>query len=83
MIFDDCEYCNGKVIEKKVKVDYRYQGELVVIKDVPLGVCQECGERYYDASVIKMMERIAKSKDKIKETMIVPVTDFEQITTLV
>ncbi len=78
MVFESCEYCGGNVKKKRIAVDYRYHGELVVIKDVPVGVCQDCGERYYDASVIKVMEKIAKTSDKIKNRISVPITSFEQ-----
>lgn len=38
-------FLRGEVLEKKVTVDYRWGDELItVIKSVPAGICQICGE---------------------------------------
>ena len=50
-----CEYCNGPIEQRKVMVQYHYQRRLILIEHVPAGVCQHCGERYYDDRVV--MER--------------------------
>ncbi|MBI2090496.1 MAG: YgiT-type zinc finger protein [Deltaproteobacteria bacterium] len=44
-----------------------------MIKNVPAGVCEVCGEQYFKAKIIKAMERVARSKKKPKETVKVPV----------
>ena len=48
----ECEYCSGEIRQKKVTVDHWYKEKLVIIKDVPVGVCQECGQRYYAAATL-------------------------------
>lgn len=35
---------------------------LKVIEHVPAGVCQQCGERYFQSSVYKAMEQLASSQ---------------------
>ena len=52
MKYESCEYCDGKVHAKKVTAQYRYKGRLVIIENVPAGVCRGCGERYYDATTL-------------------------------
>jgi len=42
-----CYFCKGKIEEKRVRVDFRWGDELVVIEDVPAEVCQQCGEKYF------------------------------------
>ena len=61
-----CYFCKGKVVEKKVKVDFRWGDELVVIEDVPAEVCQQCGEKYFSPEVYKEMENLAKTKGNEK-----------------
>lgn len=53
--------------EKHVTVDFRWGEELVIIENVPAKVCNECGERYYAAKVVRQMEQIAKEKRKGRE----------------
>ena len=77
-IYHDCHFCGGKVEEKRVTVDYRWGEELLaVLKNVPAGVCQVCGERYFKAEVVKDMERTANSsKEKeIAEKIQIPVLE--------
>jgi YgiT-type zinc finger domain-containing protein len=49
------------VKESRVVVDYRWGDDLLaIIEDVPAGVCEVCGERYFKAAVVKAMERTAR-----------------------
>lgn len=42
-----CFFCGGDVVPIIVgNFDYRLEGQLYVIKKVPAGLCQECGEKY-------------------------------------
>jgi hypothetical protein len=60
-----------------LSVDHRWGEDLVtVLKNVPAGVCQVCGEQYYKAEIVKEMERSAKSKGKVKEFIRVPVREL-------
>jgi len=77
-VYHKCHFCGGVVSEKKITVDYRW-GEVMVtvIKNVPVGVCQICGEQYFKARIVKAMERVARSKKKPKEILRVPVRELK------
>ncbi|MBC8449116.1 MAG: type II toxin-antitoxin system MqsA family antitoxin [Chloroflexi bacterium] len=79
MRFDPCEYCDGPVVEKSLTEYERSGGRLVVIENVPVGVCQRCGERYYLASVVEAMERIAQMRAEPERTIIVPVRQYQEV----
>ena len=72
-----CEYCDGTVRQRKVIDDYWTDEGLVIIEDVPVGVCDRCGERYYDARVLQEMARIAGRRGAIERTIQVPITRFD------
>ena len=56
-VYHQCHFCSGKVSEQKITADYRWGEELItVIKKVPAGVCEVCGEKYFKADVVKAME---------------------------
>ena len=82
MKYDNCEYCGAEVKEKRVRTDYRAGNRLVVIEDVPLGVCVRCGERYYDAKVLKRLEIIANQRKKPKKVISVPVKWYDEAVSL-
>lgn len=77
-IYHKCHFCGGKVVEEEeVTVDYRWGKELLtIIKNVPAGVCQICGEQYFKAEVVKEMEKLAHSKAKARAIIKVPVQEM-------
>ncbi|MBI5042852.1 MAG: type II toxin-antitoxin system MqsA family antitoxin [Nitrospirae bacterium] len=72
-----CYFCKGKVAEQHVDIDYRWGDTLVVIKNVPAGVCQQCGEKYLSSDVYKELERMAKSKSHLTGKMSVDILAYE------
>jgi len=75
--YHKCHFCGGEVLEKRITVDYRWGDELVaVIKNVPAGVCQVCGEQYLKADIVKEMERLVHSKEKPKKMIQVPLKEL-------
>jgi YgiT-type zinc finger domain-containing protein len=44
------------VEESRVEYDYRRRGHLLIISNVPAGVCRQCGEKYFTPDVLKKMD---------------------------
>jgi len=73
-VYHRCHFCGGEVVEQLVITDYRCGPELLaVIRDVPAGICQVCGEQYLKAEVVKEMERLAHTQEAPEEVLQVPV----------
>ena len=73
-----CHFCKGDVVEQRVTVDYRWgEALLVVIRNVPAGVCQVCGEQYFKAEVVKEMEKLAQAQEEATEVIHVPVRELQ------
>lgn len=51
--FGDCTFCGGEVAERRIEYDYRRKGHLLVISNVPAGICSQCGEKYFTPDVLK------------------------------
>ena len=73
-----CYFCKGKVSEEEVVVDFRWGQDLVVIEDVPAGVCHQCGEKYFDSKVYKEMEKLARAKEKPARQITVNILNFHE-----
>jgi len=73
--YGDCSFCGGEVKPEKVELDYRYKGKLYIFRDVPVGVCQQCGEKYLTAEVVKVIESRIRTKEKWDKVQ-VPVDVF-------
>jgi YgiT-type zinc finger domain-containing protein len=56
-----CFMCEGDLEQKLVTVERDWMGKKIIIEDVPTEVCDQCGERYFDAETTLRMERIKKA----------------------
>ena len=74
----ECYFCKGRVVEEKVNVDFRWGRKLKVIENVPAGVCQQCGEKYFQSAVYKAMEKLAASRAKPAAHLTVDVVRFKK-----
>lgn len=53
-----CNFCGSEDYEER-KIDYLYshKGEYLLVPNTPVEVCLNCGMVYYDAAVLKEIER--------------------------
>ena len=58
MIPDRCTFCKGRLEEEKTEFIARAGGEVVVIKDVPAYVCDQCGEAYYTPEIPRKIDGV-------------------------
>lgn len=76
-----CYFCQGKTEIRKVDVDFRWGNKLFVVKNVPVELCTQCGERYYSAKVSKKLDDLVKKETKStvkpQETIEVPVFKWQ------
>jgi len=79
MKYDACEYCGGNVEERSVTVDYRRGDLLVVFHNVPVGVCTQCGERYYPGRTLETLDELAQHALDGAETQQVRTFDYARV----
>jgi hypothetical protein len=46
------------------------------VDHVPVRVCSNCGELYFEAGVYKKLEQIAQSKERIRAQVTFPLADY-------
>ena len=69
-----CEYCDGVVKEKLVKKEvFKHKTGFIMLENVPVGVCNKCGYRYYHSTILPRVEEIANGKRLPERTEIIPV----------
>ena len=74
----ECFMCKGDLEEKKVNYVVDLENTIIIIKDVPAKVCKKCGEKFYDDSTAKNIEKIV---NKLKElTIEVTIVKYEEKT---
>jgi YgiT-type zinc finger domain-containing protein len=72
-----CEYCSGTVREQVVDREpiCLHRG-IVILENVPVGICDRCGAHYYAAPVLKQAEAILKSGPKNQRTVEIPIQPY-------
>ena len=73
-----CYFCKGKTKIKNIDIDFRWRDKLDVVKNVPVEVCSQCGERYYSAKISKKLDNLIKKQEssKIRPQQVIEVPVF-------
>lgn len=78
--FADCTFCGSEVEERRIDYDYRRRGHLLVMRNVPAGVCRQCGEKYFRPDVLKRMDQsfhdMFERHQKPDQVLDVPAVNF-------
>jgi YgiT-type zinc finger domain-containing protein len=72
-----CEHCDGTVRDRRVEREaLRHKGNFVILEDVPIGVCEKCGARYFDASILRRVAEIGRGTVPAGRTIVVSVDQY-------
>jgi YgiT-type zinc finger domain-containing protein len=73
-----CEYCPGTVREQVLEREpISHHRGIVILENVPIGVCDRCAAHYYAAAVLKRAEAVLKANGPPRRTVQVPVESFQ------
>ena len=77
--YGDCEICSSPVEERLIKQDFWIKGELIVVEDVPAGVCPQCGEKIVKADIGHWITKLIEDTDRIAKAprISVPTIRFD------
>jgi YgiT-type zinc finger domain-containing protein len=75
--YGECEICNAKLVGKRIKQDFWIRGKLVVIDNVPAGVCPRCGAKVVRAEVGKRLAEVLESPRKWSKAPVIHVPVVE------
>lgn len=71
-----CEFCEGKVEYRRIRVPFHFKGRTIYVDNVPTWVCTKCHEYYFDAPVYKRLEEIARQRASIKRKVSFPLAEY-------
>jgi YgiT-type zinc finger domain-containing protein len=63
--YGKCDICDTPMEEKNIKQDFWIRGELIVIEDLPAGICPQCGEKVVRAEIGQLAIKLIEDSDKI------------------
>jgi len=73
-----CLQCGFSTVKKFVTVENWWGDTFTLVENVPAWVCENCGEQYFDAKVIKELEKMKDKPPKVKRIIKVPVFNYSQ-----
>jgi HTH-type transcriptional regulator/antitoxin MqsA len=68
-----CAICGGRLKKEKISFDFRFNGELVVIDNLPVEVCLQCGEKVLSPAVSQKIDEVLARKKKPEKYINIPV----------
>ncbi len=78
--YGKCHICGEQMEAKTINQDFWIKGNLLVIEDVPAGVCPQCGEKIVNAEVGQQIAAILPTafRQPQTRTIKVPVISYRQ-----
>ncbi|MEN3331107.1 MAG: hypothetical protein V7641_472 [Blastocatellia bacterium] len=78
--YGTCHACGEQVPEKQINQAFWIKGNLIVIENVPAGVCPQCGEKVVKAKVGRQIAALIANLNQVPQerTINVPVISFVQ-----
>lgn len=70
-----CSVCHSETAHKNITYTQWYQGELVLVENVPADVCSNCGEEYFSPEVVDKIQKVIKLHHSSR-TIAVPVFEL-------
>ena len=78
--YGKCHVCGEQMEARRVKQDFWIKEKLIVIEDVPAGVCPLCGEKIVKADVGRQIATLLGDYGRLRKARMisVPVIRFGQ-----
>jgi len=72
-----CEYCDGIVQERVIAQEaFKHRSGFIILENVPVGVCEKCGYRYYHSTLLRRVSKIAAREEPPTRMEQIPVAPF-------
>jgi YgiT-type zinc finger domain-containing protein len=73
-----CKYCEGTVQPRTVKREaFKHRDGFVILEDIVIGVCDNCGNRYYSADILHAVHAVAAGSVSPERTEKIPVAHLK------
>jgi YgiT-type zinc finger domain-containing protein len=73
-----CVFCGAQVEPKITRVIEEIGNEIIIIENVPAGVCRQCGEKEFTPEVVRHLERICKERVGVVAERTIPVAEYSK-----
>jgi YgiT-type zinc finger domain-containing protein len=82
-MIQSCSFCGNKNIKNtQVEYTYKHDGKYMIFHNVPALQCEFCGEKYFEANILKKIEEqfiSIQNGKKASSEISVAVEDFDKL----
>ncbi len=82
-MMQSCSFCGNENIKNSlVEYTYKHDGKYMIFHNVPALQCEYCGEKYFEAKVLKQIEKefvAVQNGKKVSKKISVAVEDFDKL----
>ena len=68
-----CTSCKGSTESRRIEHVHRWKGDLYILRNVAAEVCAQCGEVFFEPSVLAAMDEVVMRKEGAEKHRSVPV----------
>ncbi|PKM80294.1 MAG: hypothetical protein CVU89_14480 [Firmicutes bacterium HGW-Firmicutes-14] len=73
-----CVFCGNQLTKDTQTIERRINNHLIYIKNVPVDLCNFCGEVYVDDNIVSEMNQILQKQKQISNTITVDFKTFRE-----
>lgn len=74
-----CHYCQGKLERKHVNRLQEYQGNWILLENLPALVCTQCGEQYYSPQTHDLIVDLLQEHPQPTRVATMEIYDISQL----
>ena len=76
-----CHICGETIVARTIQQDFWIKGQLIVVENVPAGVCPQCGEKIVNEETGQQLAATLAKPDELNvtRTMNVPVVSLKAV----
>lgn len=78
--YGKCHVCGERMEERLIKQEFWIKRKLIVVEDIPAGVCPQCGEKVVRANIGRLIAVLLEDAKRLRKarTISVPVLSFAE-----
>ncbi len=73
---DNCDLCGGKLSPGNTSLEIWRGEKLLVLRDIPADVCQQCDEAYVSAQISEKIDQFLEDYHQHRPKRYIPVPEF-------
>jgi YgiT-type zinc finger domain-containing protein len=78
-IIDKCDLCGGELKPGTTTLEFWRDESLIVIKDIPADVCNQCGEAYLSAHISEQLDHFMEEYETYQPDRYLSVPEFSAL----